>query len=107
MAKEIRWTGEALSTFERVMNYLEENWTPKEIEYFVNSTDRVIRYIAQNPNMFRPSGVKGIREALITPHNLLLYKTKTNSVDILLFWDTRQHPKKKFRKKNIKKRESK
>jgi plasmid stabilization system protein ParE len=99
MVKEIRWTPEALITFKRIITYLEENWTENEIERLISSTEKVIVFISQNPLMFRSSGVKNIREALITPHNLMLYKSKAKSIDILLFWDTRQHPRKKIRKK--------
>ena len=36
-----------------------------------------------------------VHEALITSHNLLIYKVYPTRIDLLTFWDTRQHPQKK------------
>ncbi len=97
MAKEIRWTEESIKTFNSVIEYLQKEWTEKEIENFVKATDRVISYISDNPQMFRKTNKKNVHEALVTPHNLLIYKIYSSHIDLITFWDTRQHPyKKKF-----------
>jgi plasmid stabilization system protein ParE len=95
MVKEIKWTPEAERTFESVINYLKIEWSEKEVASFVESTDTVIDYIAEYPYMFRRAGKKNIREALITPHNLLIYKILKHEIHLITFWDTRQHPRKK------------
>lgn len=95
MAKEVRWTFEAVSTFNAVISYLESDWTEKEITDFVNATDKVIEYISIHPEMFRKTNRKNIREALVTSQNLLIYKINGKYVDLLAFWDTRQNPRKK------------
>lgn len=95
MAKEIRWTPEAIETFERVIEYLKDEWSEKEIENFVTATDKVIEYISDHPGMFRKTEHKNMREALVTPHNLLIYKILSSRIDLIAFWDTRQHPSKK------------
>ena len=97
MAQEVRWTAESVDAFYRIINYLEKEWTQREVENFVRATDRVIEYIAIHPHMFRGTNKKNIREALVTPHNLLIYKIPPTHIDILTFWDTRQHPRKKKR----------
>ena len=53
MAKEVRWTPEAIETFNRVIEYLLSDWTEREVENFVKATDDVIDYISEHPNMFR------------------------------------------------------
>lgn len=98
MDKEIRWTPEALSSFQKVIDYLEKNWSENEITNLVSSTERVIKFISQNPKMFRATNQENLREALITPHNLMIYKIKKTSIDLITFWDVRQNPKKKKRK---------
>ena len=98
MAKEIIWTPQAERTFAKVIKYLEEEWTEKEVEKFIVATENVKVHISQRPEMFRKSSKEGIHEALVTKHNLLLYKIKEKTIDLITFWDTRQHPKKKSRK---------
>lgn len=95
MAKEIRWSDEAEISFDNIVNYLQIKWTDKEIEKFVTATHKTIRLIAENPNLFRSSNIENLREALITKHNLLLYKEFANHIEIITIFDTRQHPNKK------------
>ena len=95
MGKEVRWTPESIESFNRIIEYLQSDWTEREIENFVKATDDVIDYISEHPNMFRGTNKKNVREALVTPHNFLIYKIKSTHIDLILFWDTRQHPRKK------------
>ncbi|GDX53309.1 hypothetical protein LBMAG27_23560 [Bacteroidota bacterium] len=97
MAKKIIWTPQAEKSFDRIIIYLRENWTQKEIEKFLLLTNKIIENISEHPDMFRRSSRINIHEAIITKHNLLLYCVKKNQIDLLAFWDTRQHPKKKSR----------
>ncbi len=95
MAKEIRWTSEAENTFETIVNYLEKNWSKKEVSNFVQATFRTIDFISKQPLIFRKVNIKDVHEALITPHNLLIYKISSSHIDLIMFWDTRKNPKKK------------
>ncbi len=47
--------------------------------------------------MFRKTNKKNVREALVTEHNLLVYKIYPDHISLITFWDTRQNPKKKKR----------
>ena len=98
MAYKIIWSPKALETFENVIQYLEENWSDKQIVSFVSETERVIKLISKNPYLFRGSEKENIFEAVITKHNLLLYQlnVEAKEVELLAIFDTRQHPKKKF-----------
>jgi plasmid stabilization system protein ParE len=95
VAKQIIWTPEAEATFEKVIAYLFEEWTEKEVQNFINSTYRVIAYISEHPLMFRKTNKRNVREALVTPHNLLVYKVYPERIDLITFWDTRQNPRRK------------
>jgi plasmid stabilization system protein ParE len=95
MVKEIRWTAEAIDTFEKIIEYLEGNWTEKEVKRFLSETEKVILYISQNPEMFRKSARLKIHEAVILNHNLMIYKIYPTHIDLITFWDTRQNPKKR------------
>ena len=100
MAKVVIWTLEAEETFGAVIEYLAEKWTEREIEHFVRSTERVMGLISEHPKMYRGTNRKNVREALVTPHNLLIYKIYPNRIDLLMFWDTRQNPRKLSKKRS-------
>ncbi|MCF0051040.1 type II toxin-antitoxin system RelE/ParE family toxin [Dyadobacter sp. LJ53] len=96
MALEIVWSPRALDNFHGVVAYLEENWFESVIKDFVKRTEHVLHMIADHPNMFRQISEDSlIREAVITKHNLLIYKVTESKVIVLAVYDTRQHPKKK------------
>jgi hypothetical protein len=95
MAKEIEWTPESIDTFNRVIDYLQKDWTEKEVSNFVRSADKIIGFIAGNPRLFRKTGKRNIHEVLVTPHNLLIYKIYPARIVLLTFWDTRKNPRRK------------
>ncbi|CAG5008085.1 hypothetical protein DYBT9275_04190 [Dyadobacter sp. CECT 9275] len=85
-----------MDNFHGVITYLEENWDGTVIRDFVLRTEKVILLISEHPEMFRQiSESNTIREAVITKHNLLLYKVFNNKIVLLAIFDTRQHPRKK------------
>ena len=96
MALEIVWSPRALDNFHGVIAYPEENWFESVVRDFVKRTENVLHMIADHPNMFRPITEGSlIREAVVTKHNLLVYKATESKILILAVFDTRQHPKKK------------
>lgn len=101
MAYKVIWAPKAIITFENVIDYLQDHWTDKQIEYFVERTDKTIHLLSNNPYLFRGSEKENLHEVIITKHNLLLYQitTKENTIELLSFFDTRQNPKKKPKSK--------
>ena len=97
MAFQIIWSPQAETDFDRVIEYLFENWTEKEISFFVNETNKVIAMISKYPYIFRGSEKENVIEAVITKHNLLIYEIhiEIKTINLLTFFDTRQDPKKK------------
>lgn len=97
MAKKIIWTPQAEESFKKVLIYLRANWTEKELLFFINKTETTISYISNNPKLFRKSVKMGFHEALITKHNLIIYKITPRTIYLITFWDTRQNPKWKLK----------
>lgn len=95
MALEIVWTPEADKEFERIIDYLLNKWSEKDVSQFVTTTDKIIDYISIYPKMFRKTNKRNVHEALITEHNLMVYRVMKSRIDIITFYDTRQDPKKK------------
>ena len=87
----------AKKRYDEIIDWLSENWTSREIANFIIRTKEVLEIISHNPDLYRKSGKENVHEALITKHNLLLYRKKRNKVELMTFFDTRQNPAKKFK----------
>lgn len=96
MGFEIIWSPKADQNFAAIINYLEINWTKKEIKNFIIRTNSVLLLLSESPNLYKSSSSrKQIREVVLTKHNILIYQIEKETVKILAIFDTRQHPLKK------------
>jgi len=94
---EAIWTAKARITYFQVMDYLEKNWTKKEVLQFYNRVEIIIRTIQKNPGIYPESQyIKDIRKAFVDKNNSLFYMVdhSNNRIFLLTFFDNRQNPKK-------------
>ena len=94
---KISWTPTAKKTYFKVLDYLAENWTKREVTNFMNEVESLLTQITDNPEMFQASRKKkNVRKALITKHNTLYYRIKPRNkeLELITFWDNRQDPQK-------------
>jgi plasmid stabilization system protein ParE len=92
---KISWTPTAIKTYFKVLDYLEEAWTKKEVQNFADEVEKVLNQISENPDMFEASRKKkNIRKGYITRHNALYYRIKPikKELELLTFWDNRHDP---------------
>ena len=94
MIYPVKWMPEAELTYKTVIAYLTQNWSEKEIATFIDRTDEVIQFIAQNPRQYIYSKKKDAHWAVVTKQISLYYRIKSLEVELLVFWDTRQDPSK-------------
>lgn len=93
---DVIWSTRARNSYFCIMDYLQENWTKKEMIQFSNKTLIVIKAITKNPYIFVSSGKHPtIRKAIIDKNNSLFYQVdkKYNKIYLLTFFDNRQDPK--------------
>lgn len=95
MVKEIIWTPQAEKTHDEVVDYLNNEWSEKEIVHFIERSNNIIQHISHYPLAYRSAGKEDVREAVITKHNLLLYRISGRKIYLLYFWDTRKNPARK------------
>jgi len=97
MACKINWTHRAWKTYEANIKYLQEAWTEKEINNFVTLVDRKILHLSRNPQTGSPRNKKypHIRYTVVHKRVSLIYKHKPtkNEIDLLVFWNTWQNPR--------------
>ncbi|WP_108424667.1 type II toxin-antitoxin system RelE/ParE family toxin [Flagellimonas amoyensis] len=92
---KILWTEHALSELQGIIEYLEENWTERELKNFSHELDHTIELISKNPLLFQDSALKkDIRRAVISKHTNLYYRLKPDSVEVLSLFSNRQNPEK-------------
>jgi len=94
---EVKWTSKAIESFTEIIEFLSNNWTQKEVDNFIENTDRVLEIIRQNPYSYIASKKKkNIRRGLIGKITSKFYRVKERKkeIEILLFWDNRKNPEK-------------
>ena len=95
MALEVRWSNEAEFQLEEIINYLENNWTKKEIKSFFKRLEEGIEEIRQYPLRHKISDRKNnTREFQLSPHTTIFYTFNDQTLDILLLWPNKKNPSK-------------
>ncbi len=80
---------------QKVLVYLEKEWSHKVATEFLLKIDRRIELLTKQPFVGSLSSkIKDVRGLLITRHNRMYYKIKDDKVIILNMYDTRMNPKK-------------
>lgn len=76
----ILWTNHAISELKETTEYLESNWTEKELRMFAAKLDHTIELISKMPEIFPESfEKKNIRKAVVEKHNNLYYRINKQS----------------------------
>jgi plasmid stabilization system protein ParE len=89
---DIVWTETALETFFKVVDYLYDNWSSKEIATFEKNVDNLIERIASFNQICPESKLFGYRKCVINEHNSLIYHVANNTLLLVTFLDNRsQH----------------
>lgn len=93
---KILWTDNALNELEKTIEYLEANWTEKELRNLAINLEKTLNLISQNPFIFQASDIKkNTRRAVILSLNTLYYRVYENNIEIVSFFSNRQNPKKR------------
>lgn len=91
---KIVWSAQAIESFEKIIAYLKENWTEKEIKKFIKILENQISIIKDHPLSFPKSQFVQIRKSVLSKHITLYYKIVEDVVYIVTIFDNRQSPEK-------------
>lgn len=95
--REVIWSAKAKRTFFSVIEYLNSNWTQKDMVQFNRRTLITINAIRKNPGIFPASSKnKEVRRAIVDKNNSFYYKIDAynQKIYLLTFFDCRQDPRK-------------
>lgn len=91
---KILWTDNALFELQETYDYLETNWTERELRNLSTELEKTLSLISKSPKLFQKSEQKGVRKVIVKKYNTLYYREikKTKIVEILSFFSNRQNP---------------
>lgn len=85
MAYKIVWTKQAIDGYDKIINYLEENWSNKEVIDFINETDQFFETLILQPEILQKSSKhKNLYRGPINRLTILIYRVKPLSKQIIL-----------------------
>ena len=76
------------------VEYLEREFSQKEIDILGDEIERITSIISQNPNIFPHSDRLKTRKAVILKFNTLYYRIMNDKIEIVSFFSNRQSPDK-------------
>ena len=89
----IIWTDSAIEDYSKNIDYLEEKWTEKVIEDFIEKTESVIQKIAYEKLRFKRTDYDNVFQVTVVKQVSLFYKLDELNVELLRFWNNYQDPK--------------
>jgi plasmid stabilization system protein ParE len=96
MNYSIIWSPDAITTFEDRIIYLTIHWTDKEINSFKKRVNEYLSTLMEEPFIGKQGRSKNLHIGLILKEVSLIYRVKTRrqEIELVLFFDNRQDPKK-------------
>jgi len=85
----ILWTDHALKELQQTIEYLEDNFSEKEIKRLALKIENITGLISQNPRIFVKSEFKNVYKIVVLKFNTMYYRVRGNNVEILSFFSNR------------------
>lgn len=95
MALKIVWTPQAERGLDKVIEYLEEEWTAMEILNLEQNLQGFLNRISKYPKICPATGkYKNLHKGLVDKNNYIIYKIqpKKELIEIINFRGTKQEP---------------
>ena len=91
---KILWTNHALDELSATYEYLEHNFTEKELYRLSLEIEKVLELISKTPGLFPVSEFKGVRKVVIKKFSTIYYREKNDAIEIVSFFSNRKNPEK-------------
>lgn len=86
----IIWSPLAKTDFWRNIEYLEQEWSPKEVISFIEQVEHHIDLIRHNNVYFVKTKYKNVFKLVIVRQITLFYRVSQGNVELLRFWNNYQ-----------------
>jgi plasmid stabilization system protein ParE len=85
MAVTLVWTKRAMQGYARIVQYLENEWTEKEVQNFIRETKYFFDLLQKNPHIFEPTKrYKDLYRGPVNRLTILTYRYKPIKKEIIL-----------------------
>lgn len=95
MALKIVWTPQAENGLIKVLEFLEDAWTVKEILNLERNLQDLLNRISKYPEICPPTGeFKNLHKGLVDRNNYIIYRIQSEKelIEIINFRGTKQKP---------------
>lgn len=95
MAFKIIWTPQAEKGLQKVIDYLEAEWTEREILNLEQRLKDTLERIGKYPKICPPTGkYKNVYKGLVDKNNYIIYRIKPRNglIELINFRGTKQKP---------------
>lgn len=89
---EVVLSENAKFTLQTIFDLIEEKWSEKVADEFLDKVEKVLLLVSKSPEMFKYSVVLNARKGVISKQTSFTYEINKTSITILYFWDNRQEP---------------
>lgn len=84
MALEIIWSTRAEKGFDKIVNYIELNWTEREIRNFMKESYEFFELLRKNPKLLQPSKKADLYRGPMNRLTIITYRIKPRAEQIIL-----------------------
>jgi plasmid stabilization system protein ParE len=99
MAFKIIWTKQAAKGYDKIVSYLEKNWSEKEVRNFIREVDSFFEILAQHPDILQKAGKKNnVYKGPINRLTIIVYRVKpiNKHIELISIRGSRQKPLKRY-----------
>lgn len=95
MSIKVVFSERSRENLDKLLDYLESEWSLKVKREFIKKLDRSVLQISQYPESCPVSEeFPGLYKCIVTKQTTLYYRIKENEIQVIAFFDNRQDPKK-------------
>lgn len=87
---KIIWSPLAKIDYWKNIEYLENEWSPKEVISFIKEVEYNIDLLQKNNIFFVKTGYKNVYKLIIVKQVSLFYRIDDNRIELLRFWNNYQ-----------------
>lgn len=89
---KIIWTETALESFEEIVDYINNKFTLKEANDFLDKTEASLIIISNNLEVGSQYKKTNYRQFLIAKQTYLFYKIENQTIYLSVFWNNAKNP---------------
>ena len=94
MKLDIIWSRKAALGYSKILQYLDEEWTEREVKNFENEVNQFLKKLSTHPSILKGSKDTNLRRGPINKLTMLTYRVdeKKNQLQLINIRGARQKP---------------